>query len=81
MNPNFPAGPDGINGYFLKKCWHIINKELMEVVLGFFSGHDISKYFSYSCIMLLPKVNNPNKLKDCRPISPRNFISKIISNS
>ena len=39
----------------------------------------IPKYFSHSCIVLLPKVNNPNKLTEFRPISLSNFTSKIIS--
>ena len=39
----------------------------------------IPKYFSHSCIVLLPKVNNPNKLTEYRPISLSNFTSKIIS--
>ena len=51
----------------------------MKVVLAFSSGHDILKYFSYSCIVILPKVNNPNKLKEFKPICLSNFISKIIS--
>ena len=44
----------------------------------------IPKYFSRSCIVLLPKVNNPNMLIDFSPISLSKFtcntISKIMSN-
>ncbi|KAG5585847.1 hypothetical protein H5410_046281 [Solanum commersonii] len=28
MIPNSAAGPDGMNGYFFQKCWHIIKKDL-----------------------------------------------------
>ena len=79
MNPNFAAGANGINGYFFRKCWHIINHYFMRLVLAFFSIHDIPKYFSHSSIVILPKMNNPNKLKEFRPISLSNFIRKIIS--
>ncbi|XP_069154435.1 uncharacterized protein [Solanum lycopersicum] len=79
MNPNSTAGPDGMNGYFFQKCWNIIKSDLIEVQHAFFSGQMIPKYFSHSCIVLLPKVNNPNKLTEFRLISLSNFTSKIIS--
>ena len=79
MNPNSAAGPDGMNGYFFQKCWNIIKNDLIEVVHAFFSGQMIPRYFSHSCIVPLPKVNNPNKLTEFRPISLSNFTSKIIS--
>lgn len=56
-----------------------MKQDFIGVVLGFLSVHDIPKYFSHSFIVLLPKVNNPNKLKEFRTINLNNFISKIIS--
>nr|XP_004252203.1 uncharacterized protein LOC101264798 [Solanum lycopersicum] len=79
MNTNSAAGPDGMNGYFFQKCWNIIKEYLMEVLHALFNGKIIPKYFSHSCIVLLPKVNNPNKFTEFRPISLSNFTSKIIS--
>ncbi|XP_049378041.1 uncharacterized protein LOC125842768 [Solanum stenotomum] len=79
MNPNSAAGPDGMNGLFFQKCWHIIKHDLLGVIHAFFCGQMIPKYFSHSCIVLLPKVTNPNKLTEFRPISLSNFTSKIIS--
>ena len=35
MNHNTTVGPDGFNGYFFQKYWHINNQNLMEVVLAF----------------------------------------------
>ena len=79
MNPISAASHDGVNGYFFQKYWHIIMDDLMGFVKAFFSGKMIPKYFSHSCIVLLPKVINPNKLTEFRTISLRNFTSKIIS--
>ena len=79
MNPYSTAGPDSMNGYFYQKCWRIIKNDLMGVVQAFFSGQMIPKYFSHSCIVFLPKFNNPNKMTEFRPISLSNFTSKIIS--
>lgn len=79
MNPNSATGLDGMNRYFFQKCMQIIKKYLMRVVKDFLSGQMIPKYFSHSCIVLLSKVSNPNKLIDFRPISLSNFTSKFIS--
>ncbi|KAG5606087.1 hypothetical protein H5410_027579 [Solanum commersonii] len=55
MNTNSAAGPDGMNGYFFQKCWNIIKIDLLAVILAFFSGQMIPKYFSHACLVLLPK--------------------------
>ena len=36
MNPKSVVGPDGINGYFYQKRWHIINQDLKGMILAFF---------------------------------------------
>ena len=51
----------------------------MGVVQTFFNGEMIPKYFSHSFIVLLPKVNIPNKVIVYRPISLSNFTKNIIS--
>ena len=68
-----------MNGYFFKKRLNIIKDDLMGVVKVFFSGQIIPKYFSRSCIVLLSKVSNPNKLTNLRYICLNNFTSMIIS--
>lgn len=79
MNPYSATGPDGMNGKFFQSCWDIICKDLLKVVQSFFCGHEMPKYFSHACLVLLPKVDHPNKLADFRPISLSNFTNKIIS--
>ncbi|XP_049405051.1 uncharacterized protein LOC125868449 [Solanum stenotomum] len=79
MNPNSAAGLDVMNGYFFQKCWQIIKNDVFGVIQVFFCGEIIPKYFSHSCIVLLPKVSNPTKITKFRPISLSNFTSKIIS--
>jgi hypothetical protein len=31
-------GPDGFNGVFLKKCWHIIKEDIYELCFDFFKA-------------------------------------------
>ena len=79
MSPTSTSEPDGMNGYFFQKCLHIIKQDLLGVIFASFSGQMIHKHFSHSCIILLPKVSNRNKLKEYRPISLSDFTSKILS--
>lgn len=46
MNPHSAEGPDDRKEYFFHKCWHIINQDLIGVVLAYFSGQDIPMNFS-----------------------------------
>ncbi|XP_049378372.1 uncharacterized protein LOC125843202 [Solanum stenotomum] len=71
--------PDGFRGMFYQACWDIIQDELLEAVLAYFSGHIMPKFMSHSCLLLLPKVEHPNRLNEFRPISLSNFTNKTIS--
>ncbi|XP_055800325.1 uncharacterized protein LOC129869710 [Solanum dulcamara] len=79
MSGTSAVGLDGMSGKFFQVCWDIISEDLLELILFFFNGHDILKYVSHACLVLLPKVEHPNRLSEFRPISLSNFISKIIS--
>lgn len=71
-------GPDGFNGYFLKKCWHII-KDIYKLCFDFFEGTVDITAINTAFITLIPKVNNPTTINDFRPISLINCIIKIIT--
>lgn len=79
MNPNSAPGPDGIGGKFYQTCFDIIKINLLVAVKSFFSGQDMPKHLTHSCLILLPKIEHPNNLNDYRPISLSNFTNKIIS--
>jgi len=79
MNPNSAAGPDGTNGKIFQVCWDILKEDLYRAMLAFFCGHNMPKYMTHTCLVLLPKVDHPNKLSEFRPISLSNFSNKIIS--
>ncbi|XP_049405105.1 uncharacterized protein LOC125868520 [Solanum stenotomum] len=79
MNPNSAPGPDGIGGKFYQACWNIIKKDLLAAVQSFFCGHIMPKFMSHACLVLVPKIEQPNRFTDLRPISLNNFSNKIIS--
>jgi hypothetical protein len=71
--------PDGFNGQFLKKCWHIIKEDIYAMCFDFFSGLVDIQAINNSFITLIPKVNNPSIGNDFRPISLINYVVKIIT--
>lgn len=77
-------GPDGFNGMFLKKCWHIISEDYYAMADQFFSGGISIQNLNNSFITLVPKKPNPESPNDYRPIALQNsvlkFVSKIMAN-
>jgi hypothetical protein len=72
-------GPNGFNELFIKKCWHIIKEEVYQLCFDFFNEKIDLQAINSSFITLVPKVNNPSKVNDFRPISLINSIFKIIT--
>ncbi|XP_015078281.1 uncharacterized protein LOC107022083 [Solanum pennellii] len=73
------ASPDGLNGIFYQTSWGIIVEDLHKVVVYFFQGVNLPKFFTHTCIVLLPKVEAPQEFKDFSNISLCNVSGKIIS--
>ncbi|XP_060202682.1 uncharacterized protein LOC132631098 [Lycium barbarum] len=80
MSPSSAAGPDGYNGNFFQKCWNIIQEDIKNMVHAFFNGKNLTKFYSHTCLILIPKVESPSNFRDLGPISLSNFTAKIISN-
>jgi hypothetical protein len=38
MKPDRAPGPDGFNGLFLKKCWHTVKKDFIQLCSDFHAG-------------------------------------------
>ena len=49
------------------------------IVLDFLNSENMVPDINHTNIVLIPKVKNPEKISDFRPISLRNVIYKIIS--
>lgn len=79
INGSSLPGPDSISGKFFQHCWDIITNDLYDVILDFFSGTELPRSFTHTCRVLIPKIDSPRQFTDFRPISLRNFTSKIIS--
>jgi hypothetical protein len=72
-------GPDGFNNLFFKRAWHIIREDFFKLSTDFFN-HDVDlKSANHSYITLVPKIDNPEKVSDFRPISLINSVPKLVA--
>ncbi|XP_070043193.1 uncharacterized protein [Nicotiana tomentosiformis] len=79
LSPHNTTGQDGFNGTFVQSCWKIIEREVIAFVKYFFKGKGLTKFYSHTCLVLIPKIDNHATFSDFRPISLSNFTNKIIS--
>ncbi|GJX34584.1 RNA-directed DNA polymerase, eukaryota, reverse transcriptase zinc-binding domain protein [Tanacetum coccineum] len=72
-------GPDGFTSKFFKKSWKTTGKDVCEAVREFFKTNKLLGEVNATLITLVPKIHNPNKVSDYRPIACCNVIYKCIS--
>lgn len=72
---------DGFGLDFFLTCWEFIKVDLLDVVKEFCKGVPLSRFFSTSFIMLIPKVENPTSYDKFWPISLCIVAYKIFSKS
>lgn len=72
-------GPDGFTSTFFKKAWGIIGHDVCSEVKEFFDKGQMLKELNATLISLIPKVQNPSKVTDFRPIACCNVLYKCIS--
>ncbi|VFQ87102.1 unnamed protein product [Cuscuta campestris] len=79
LDPHSTCGPDGFNGEFFRRTWHILGKDLLLAMQEFFLGIPPPTAYGATTLTLIPKIPNPQTFNDFRPISLSTFMSKILS--
>lgn len=70
---------DGMPALFYKKFWTTVGEDVTREVKHFLNGGPMPESWNDTVVVLIPKVQNPEKLTDLRPISLCNVVYKIAS--
>ena len=79
MGPLIAPSPDGMFPIFYKTYWNIVGEDVTVVVLNALNTGIIPGAINTTFICLIPKIKNPKKVLDFRPISLCNVIYKLIA--
>jgi hypothetical protein len=79
IGPLKAPGPDGFPVCFLQRNWDLLKEEVLQAVQHFFDTGVMPEGVNDTVIVLIPKNNDPEALKDFRPISLCNVIFKVVS--
>lgn len=78
MTPLSSLGPDGFLAHFYQSNWEVLEKEVCRFVLHVLNIGGSLKGVNDTFITLIPKLQEPKKVGDFRPISLCNVIRKVI---
>lgn len=68
IGPMKAPGPDGFPARFFQRNWEVLKEKAIKGVKSFFEDGIMSTGINYTTIVLIPKGNNPQSMKDYRPI-------------
>ena len=71
-------GPDGMPAIFYKHFQSIVGDKVSVEVLGMHRGGPMPNHWNETIISLIPKVQQPERVTDLRPISLCNVVYKLI---
>ncbi|KAK9990735.1 hypothetical protein SO802_025720 [Lithocarpus litseifolius] len=79
MYPLKAPGPDGMPPLFYQHFWLNIGEVVTKTILDFLNNGLSPPNFNETHIVLIPKINEPKRLSEYRPISLCNVVFRITS--
>ena len=78
-HPKKSPGPDGMPHFFYQHFWSLVGDCVTKTVLDFLNHGITPLNFNETHVVLIPKIKNPKKITQYRPISLTNVISRLAS--
>jgi hypothetical protein len=79
IGPLKALGPDGFPARFFQMNWEVLKEDVITTVRKFLDIGQMSAGVNETTIVLLPRKDDLEQLKDFRPISLCNVIYKVVS--
>ena len=79
MHPEKAPGSDGMTALFFQHSWHVIKKDVVEMVNNFLLTGNMNPRLNITNICMILKIERPTRMTELRPISLCNVGYKIIS--
>ena len=79
MAPLKAPGPDGMPPLFFQNYWDLVKGDITTTVLNYLNSGSLPSSLNHTFVTLIPKVKNPEKVTEFRPISLCNVLYKIFS--
>ncbi|XP_019162021.1 PREDICTED: uncharacterized protein LOC109158590 [Ipomoea nil] len=79
MNPMKAPGPDGYHAAFYQQMWDIVGASMFDMVEKAFETGKLQEHVNDTLLVLIPKVQMPETIKQFRPISLCNVSYKVIT--
>ncbi|XP_010513742.1 PREDICTED: uncharacterized protein LOC104789794 [Camelina sativa] len=72
-------GADGMSSQFFKEYWDVVGPQVVQEVQQFFASGHLPSDWNFTQICLIPKVQNPTRMTNLRPISLCSVLYKTVS--
>ncbi|KAL8106747.1 hypothetical protein AgCh_023493 [Apium graveolens] len=79
IHPDKAPGNDGLNPAFFQVYWDIVGQDLCNFCKTFFQTGRLSDSVNTTLVCLIPKIKQPKKVADLRPISLCNVLMRTLS--
>ncbi|XP_031124258.1 uncharacterized protein LOC116026974 [Ipomoea triloba] len=79
MAPFKAPGPDGFHAAFYQRMWGVVGNTLYNLVKDAYNTGALPVGVNDNLLVLIPKVNSPETIKQFRPISLCNVTCKLVT--
>lgn len=78
LNGDKALGPDGYMMTFWQSNWSKVKEDILSLFKDFHNSRKFVKSINTKFIVMIPKKRGSKKLKDCRLVSLRSSLYKVI---